>query len=418
MQILFKVISESFAQAIQQLLANKLRSFLSLLGITIGIFCIISVKSAVNSLEDNIRSSFEKLGDDVIYISKLPWNEDPHENYWKYMRRPNPTYEDFQWVSQKVKSAELVSFSVFIGGKTLKYMSNSVDRAFALAITYDYADLFKIEFDKGRFFTPMEYSMAKNQVILGNKVASELFGAIEPIGKEVKVMGHKMEVIGVIKKSGKDLINPVNFDDAVLVSYETAKHMVNVKPNNPWGTSLNVKAAKGISLDQLKDEVTGVMRAHHHLRPREGDDFSMNELTMITSFLDGFFKVLNMAGFIIGIFAMIVGMFSVANIMFVSVKERTNLIGIKKAIGAKRYMILLEFLIESIILCIIGGILGLVFVFAIITTISHLIDFDMYLSLNNALIGIGASVFVGILSGFIPAIQASNMDPVVAIRQG
>lgn len=415
--IIFRIIGEGISQTLTQLWNNKMRTFLSLLGISIGIFCIVAVKSAVGSLEDNIRGSFEKLGDDVLYISKLPWDEDPDMNYWKYMRRPNPSYEDYKALVRKASKAEMVSYSVFVGGKTAKYYSTSVEGTFVLAVTEDYADLFTIEFDDGRFFTHSEYGQGSNKVVLGYEVAQELFGSLDPIGKRIKLMGKAMEVIGVIEKSGKDLINPVNFDNAALVSYEWAKNVVNVKSNHPWGSSLNVKAKENVPLEELRGEVTGVLRARHHLEPREKDDFSINEMSILTNLLNAFFGILNIVGTIIGGFAIVVGMVSVANIMFVSVKERVGIIGIKKALGAKRSVILLEFLIESIFLCLVGGIFGLLLVVFGLNISTAIWEFDMYLSWDNLLLGVGLSAVVGILSGIIPAIQASYMDPVVAIRQ-
>ena len=416
MKILFKIIRESILQAVQQLQANKLRSFLSLLGITIGIFCIIGVKAAVDSLEANIRGSIEKLGDDVLYVQKMPWNEDPGQNFWKYQRRPNPDYEDFEVIRDKVGSAGLVDYHVFVGEKTLKFNSNSVEGAFTLAVTYDCAAIFNLEFEKGRYLTPTEYHYGMNKVVIGHTVAEELFGGIDPIGKEIRIMGHKAEIVGVIQQSGRDIIQILNFDEAVLLGYNTAAKMTNIQNNHPFGSSINVKAAEGISLDQLRDELTGVLRAHRRLRPLEENDFALNNVSVLASILSSIFGVMNLAGLVIGIFALIVGIFSVANIMFVSVKERTNIIGIKKAIGAKQFIILLEFLVESIILCILGGIVGLILIWGVTAILSQALDFPIFLSMNNIFWGLLVSVLVGIISGFIPAWQAARMNPVDAIR--
>ncbi len=416
MYLHLRVLKESFFQAFGQLTSNKLRSFLSLLGITIGIFCIISVKSAVDSLEDNVRGSFEKLGDDVIYISKLPWNEDPNENYWKYARRPVPNYNDFENLKQNLRTAKFVSYSLFIGSKVIKYQSNSVDNVFELAVTHEYGDQFKLEFENGRWFSAIESEQGLSKVIIGHNVSLELFGSLDPVGKKIKVFGKDMEVVGVIKKSGKDLVSIVDFDNATFLPFELARSIVNVKPNFPWAGSLQVKAASGVTLQKLKDDITMTLRSSRKLRPAESTNFAMNNLSMISQLLDGFFSILNIAGFLIGIFALLVGIFSVANIMFVSVKERTNIIGIKKALGAKKNVILIEFLIESVILCIVGGLIGLIFVFLVLKGISTVTDFEIYVSTKNVLIAAITSVVVGILAGMIPAIQAANMNPVEAIR--
>jgi putative ABC transport system permease protein len=411
-----KIIYESIVQAMQQLYSNKLRSFLSLLGISIGIFCIIAVKSAVDSLKQNIEVSFEKLGNDVLYIDKMPWNEPPHTSWWKYAKRPEPDFADYQALKKRVKGSDLSSISVFIPSRTIKYHSSHVEGAYMAGVTNDFSDIFNIEFEKGRYFTPFEYESGANRVILGKEVAAELFRTVEPIGKEVRIRGQKFQVIGVMQKEGESLFSPFNFDEAVITSYNAIKKLINVKSRNTYGTSLNIKAAAGVSLEDLKDEVTGVLRAHRKLRPREDENFAINELSMFTNMIQPIFKVLNIAGLIIGGFALIVGMISVANIMFVSVKERTNIIGVKKALGARKSVILLEFLIESIILCVIGGLIGLLIVLGSLRFISSAFHYDMFLSMDNVVIAVVVAVIVGIISGAIPAIQAAKMDPVDAIR--
>jgi putative ABC transport system permease protein len=418
MGIVLRIIYESVVQALGQLNSNRLRSFLSLLGITIGIFCIIGVFSAVDSLEDNVRGSLAKLGDDVIYIQKISWSENP-DNWFKYLRRPNVNYQDYEVVKEKVRSAQLSTFYVGIGRRTVKYLKSSADRAYMLGVTTEFSDMFKLNYEQGRFFSPNEYYYGANKCVLGFKVAEAVFGSLDPVGKSVKINGRKYEVIGVLEKSGESIINVMNFDEVILVSYELARKIANLKSNNLFGdATLCIKAAEGVSLEQMKDEVTGKLRSHRRLRPKQDDNFSMNQLSIISNFLSGFFNVLNILGVFIGGFAILVGMFSVANIMFVSVKERTRLIGIKKALGAKRYIILMEFLIESIILCILGGIAGLLLVMVAMYGLSQISDsFKLFLSVNNAALGIILSTVIGVLAGMIPAMQASRMDPVEAMRK-
>lgn len=404
-------------QALQQLWGNKLRSVLSLLGITIGIWSIIAVFSAIDSLEANIRGSFEKLGDDVIYISKNPWGEDPDVSYWKYMKRPRPSYEDMLALREKVETGSLFAHWLFIVGKTVEYKSANVTNVVVLAATYDYAAMFSIEFDKGRYFSPNESTYGSDVVVMGYEVAKSLFSVGEnPIGKKIKCGGRFMQVIGVIKKAGNDLINPVNFDNCIILSYSGAQKFVNLK-SEALGSLVAVKADKGVPLKRLKDDITGVLRAERKLPPLEKDNFSLNSLSIISNAFDSFFGVMKLVGFIIGIFSIIVGVFGVANIMFVSVKERTNLIGIKKALGAKSIFILAEFLIEAVVLCIIGGILGLLLVWAATKAATSIFGYEIFLSFGNVAFGIGIAVVTGILSGIIPAIQAARMDPVEAIRQ-
>ena len=411
------VLRESFRQAFQQLMTNKLRSFLSLLGIMIGIFCIIAVKSAVDSLEDNVRRSFSKLGNDVIYISKMPWNENPNENFWKYSRRPNPSYADFKNLTENLTSAKSVVYSLFVSATTLKYRKNSVEGAFGVAVTEDYDNFHSLEYESGRYFSPQEYTSGAKRVVLGYKVAKELFGDEgDPIGKEVKVFGRDMMVVGVLKEAGKDLLKIYNYDNVAMISFELARSITNVKPNRAFAGNLQVKAAEGVTESQLKDDIVVAMRKYRHIKPSDKENFSMNSMTMFAEPLAAVFSTLNAVGLIIGGFALIVGIFSVANIMFVSVKERTAIIGIKKALGAKQNVILLEFLIESIVLCLIGGLMGLVAVWGMLKLISSISDFEMYVSFGNVVTTLVVAIFAGVISGFIPALQASRMDPVEAIR--
>jgi len=283
--------------------------------------------------------------------------------------------------------------------------------------TFESNKIQNVDIEKGRYFTPTEYHNGANKIVLGHVMANYLFGAVEPIGKSIKLFGQKFQVIGVLKKEGESLVNIMNFDEVCWIGYNSLKKFVNVKDNNRYvGRSLSVKAKKGVKLPDLKDELTGVIRSKRKLKPFEDNNFSINQLSMITDMLDSVFRVLNIAGFWIGFFALLVGMFSVANIMFVSVKERTNIIGIKKALGAKGSVILLEFLVESVILCIIGGIIGLITVYLTLLLLSSVTPFDMQLSVFNTASGVGISIAVGIIAGIIPAFQASKMNPVDAIR--
>ena len=418
MKFIFKIIYESIIQAFQQLTGNKLRSFLSLLGITIGIFCIIGVLSAVDSLEFNIKSSFDKLGSNVVYVSKLPWKEISEDDYFKYLRRPNPNYFDYRAIKEKSDLAASVSYLLFLGRFQSSFRDNKLENVALVSVTHDYDEIYKLDIESGRYFSTLESSTGAERCIIGNKVASEVFGNLDPINREIQIMGRKFLVIGVIKKKGNDVFSFMDFDNAIIVPFEYGRKVMNINSNNAHrGGMLSVKAKDNISTETLIDELTGIMRAHRKLKPIESENFSMNEASLLSKILEGFFKVLNLAGFVIGIFALLVGAVSVANIMFVSVKERTSIIGIKKALGARRLVILLEFLIESVILCIIGGVIGLLLIYGILLIVSFVLDFDIFLSFKNIIIGILGSIIIGVLAGIIPAIQASGLDPVEAMRK-
>lgn len=406
---------ESVRQATQQLRANKLRSFLSLLGITIGIFCIIGVLSAVDSLEANLRGSMEKLGNDVLYVQKWPW-ADVSDEWWEYFRRPQPVYAEYERIRERVNTAELTAYLAGIGRRTLKWRSNSVDGVDLVAASIEFDRVFNIDFAKGRFLSPAEYHYGSNKIVLGATVASELFGSVEPLGKTIKLMGRSYEVIGIIAPAGDDLLTVLNFDDSAILAYPNAGNLINFRNRAFYEATLAVKARSGVDIEQVKGEIRSVVRAQRRIKPRADDDFAINEISMVSKAFDSFFGVLNVIGLFIGGFSILVGGVSVANIMFVSVKERTSLIGVKKALGAKRYVILLEFLIEAIILCLVGGLIGLLVIIVATKLISMVIPFSIYLNVGNTLLGLVLSVVIGVVAGFIPALQAARMDPVEAMR--
>lgn len=414
--LFLKVFSESVRQAWSQLAGNKLRTFLSLLGISIGIFCIIGVLSAVDSLEKSVSGSLAKLGDDVVYVDKWPW-ADVSNDWWEIMKRPFPDHEDYEALRERMPTASMVAYWTVPGTKSLKYQKSTVEGGFLVVGTFEIGPLFSLEMEKGRYWTQSEYNGGADKLILGKKISDELFGALEPVGKTIKMGGRKYEVIGVLTPSEGDLINPLDFDDAIMVTYNNASRFVNLKNRNAYGGNVGVKARPGVAVAQLEDDIRGVMRSNRRLRPREEDNFAMNKLSMIADALGGIFSALNIIGFLIGFFSILVGAISVANIMFVSVKERTSLIGVKKALGARRSVILLEFLTESVILCVIGGIIGLIMVVGITAVINTFLEsFSINLSAKYALYGVLGSAVIGILAGFIPASQASRMDPVEAMR--
>jgi putative ABC transport system permease protein len=377
------------------------------------------VLSAVNSLEYSIRSSFKKLGDNVIYVSTMPWGEDPRENFWKYMRRPEASYLDFLSIKKNCKSAEIASFNVFIGNAATESTTGNASGVFYIGVTEDYKEMFGLNFQFGRYFSDNEFYHGTNEAVIGYEVYKALFKEGEdPSGKKIKAKGQKLTVIGVLKKEGKDLINPINFDNVVIIPYNAARKYVNLSTSefNRGRTSISVKAKPDVSVKQLEDELTGVLRSSRKLKPKEESNFALNTLSIISNLLGSVFGVINIAGLFIGGFAIFVGMFSVANIMFVSVKERTNIIGIKKALGAKKYVILIEFLVESVVLCLIGGIIGIILVYLASLAASAIFEFKIFLSARNFSLGIGLALISGIFAGIIPALSAARMEPVEAMR--
>lgn len=400
-----------------QLTGNKLRSFLTLLGIVIGIFCVIAVLSAVDSLEENILNSFDKLGNDVLYVGKEPWNEDPKQNYWKYIGRPSPSMNDLKAIQKKSKLSSASSLSAFIPGGMIKARQSYVEGAYFAGITEEHDRVIRFDFAEGRYFSGSEFYNGSEQIILGHQLAENLFEGKPAVGERVKTFGKYFTVCGVLKKEGKSIINIMPTDQAAFIPWNTLAKQISLHSASKWRTSLSVKGKRGVNQEDLKQEIVSILRPARGLKPADVDNFAINQLTMLTNLISKVFSVVNTAGFLIGIFAMLVGAFGVANIMFVSVKERTPLIGIKMAIGAKRFYILLEFLLEAIILCLIGGVIGLLLVAIILGFLGKMAGMEMFVSLHNIVMGIGLAIVIGLIAGIVPALQASRMDPVEAIRK-
>lgn len=415
--ILGKVVIESFNQAVGQIIGNKLRAILSILGITIGVLCIVGVQTFVDSMEDNVKDSVQSLGDDVVYVMKFPWQFDGSVKWWEIMKRPHIDHDDFEAIENDVAAIGAAYYSVELRGKTLKYERNFVENVQGFVATYDFPEVITLNIGRGRYFTETEYRQGSNKIILGHNVAEELFGVKDPIGRSIRFSGRKFEVIGVIEKSGDSLIDFLDYDDIFMLGYENARKFVNVRQAGRFSGTVAAKLEEGFTLAQMEDEMIGRIRKGRRLKPIEDDNFSLNKITLLTSVLDSIFGTMSLAGAVIGIFSILIGAVSVANIMFVSVKERTSIIGVKKALGARRLFILLEFLIEAIILCLIGGVLGLVFISVLIPLSEGYTPFDLQLSIGNVLLGVSISIVSGIIAGFIPAFKAALMDPVEAIRK-
>ena len=409
--IYLKLLKESFLFAIKELVVNKTRTFLSLLGISIGIFAIIAVFTIFDSLEFQLRNSINSLGNNVLFVQKWPWSTGSNYPWWKYVNRPQPTISDLQSIQEKSSLAE--ASALFIGkSKTIKNGNNIMENIEVLGVSHDYKDVMKVEINEGRYFTQSESNNGRQVALLGSSIAKNLFPNLNPEGKSFKIGGRKTYVIAVLEKEGKDMFGN-SPDERVLVPMNYIKSFINLRRS---GNTIVVKAKPTIRNEDLRYELKGILRAAHRIKPGADDDFAINETSIISNSFDGFFKIIGGIGWFIGGFSLLVGGFGIANIMFVSVKERTNLIGIQKALGAKNYFILTQFLFEAVFLSLMGGIAGLFIVFVLSVAISSSTEFPMTLTLNNIILGVGVSSFIGLVSGVVPAVKASKLDPVEAMR--
>ncbi|MBE2289603.1 MAG: ABC transporter permease [Chitinophagaceae bacterium] len=411
-----QITATSIVQAFLELKANKLRTFLSLLGITIGIFCIISVLTVLDSLKNSIQKDMATLGSDVLYIGRWPWMDDGGEyKWWEYWRRPGMTPRDVRAIESQVPDAATATLCLTTRRLTVKYRDMELSSIAGYAVMTFFDKVQNIDIQLGRYLSTSELDGGNNSVVLGYAVYMNLFpGNIDPLGKSVTFLGRRFNVVGVMKKAGQNMAG-FDYDNSVVFPYYAAASLLDLKSNN-IDPLLAVKAAPGKNIDEVKYEVAGVLRRTRKVRPGEPDNFAINQLSQVSERLNLIFGTIDVVAWFIGGLSLLVGAFGIANIMFVTVKERTRIIGLKKAIGARRSSILLEFLLEAVALSMIGGLIGIAVVVVIGVIVSYAFDFEVIMSFSNFLIGIFASIFVGVLAGITPAISASKLDPVVAIR--
>ena len=416
MLLYFRLLKESFTFAMNALRNNKLRTMLSLLGVTIGIFSIIAVLAAVDSLDRKIKSDLSSLDKNTIYLTSQSFGptEVPR---WKREQFPNVKFEEYQYLKTSLDNVENSCFQYFAAGQNLKYESKTVSNVNMVAVTHEFVDIQRLEFDKGRFFNELESNSGKQVVVLGHDIAEQLFENSEPIGKTIRMYGQRFTVIGVTKKKGSGMDIGGGDDTSAFLPSSFLRSLYGDNNENVLPVIV-LKPNQLTDMDALKGEISQKLRSFRGVKQGEIDNFFVNVLSGLTDMIDGVLSSVRVGGIIISIFSFLVGGFGIANIMFVSVKERTNLIGIQKSLGAKNKFILFQFLFEAIILCLIGGCIGLLIVWLLALLLTNVLDFEFVLSFWNVLIGFGLSVIVGLLSGILPAISASQLDPVEAIRSG
>jgi ABC-type antimicrobial peptide transport system, permease component len=413
--IFVKLLAESFAFAFGSIRANKTRAFLSLLGVTIGIFSIVAVLTMVDSLERNISESIDAMGSDAIYISRMSWMPEPgmtqQEFMAEYFRRPNNRYEDFIALQQGSHTAQTVAMGVSFS-KEVKYGRKSLSYTTIIGITPGWPEISPFQIAEGRFFSPLESQGGHNVALIGHSAAADLFEEEDPIGKIIKVGGYSTRIIGVLAEEGA-MISMTNYDGSVLIPLQFSRSMVDLRYRSP---DIGLVKKSSVDKEEFLGEVRSILRSERRLKPSQKDNFAINEITFIKDAFAEVFSIFNMIGWVIGGFSLLIGGFGVANIMFVSVKERTPIIGLQKALGAKGYFVLTQFLFEAVLLAIMGGLIGILIVYAGAEFVAANYDFPIKLTLGNIAQGVSISSIIGIVAGFIPAYMASKLDPVVAIN--
>ena len=412
-----RLLKESFYFAINALRNNKLRTFLSLLGVTIGIFSIIAVLAAVDSLKQEIKGSISSLDNSTLYIMRFSFGPTPNIPQWKKEQFPDVTFEEYQLIANKVPDVEAASFTLNVAQETVKHQDKSISNVEIGAVTNEYYEIESLQIAKGRFFNESESNSGVPVIVLGDEVANSLFGNFNPIGKEVRLYGRKFNVIGVLKKEGSGLFGGSK-DTSVLLPVNFVRRIYGDNSKYAF-PAIIVKPEDGVDLSEFNAMVTQKLRTFRGLKPDEISTFFVNQLQGFADFIDNITGQMNVFGWVISGFSLLVGGFGIANIMFVSVKERTNLIGIQKSLGAKNRFILFQFLFEAVILAVIGGLIGLVLVWIATIGLSQVTgDFEFVLSFKNMFIGFIVSTIIGLIAGILPALSASKLDPVEAIRTG
>lgn len=414
-----RLILESLGFAWRALRSNLLRTILSLLGVTIGIFSIIAVLTLVDSLEKNIRDSLNFLGSNVIYVDKWPFTGGNSRDWWKdYIKRPNPSYNEYRFLKANLKNGQTVSIYASTGEVTVKSKNNGINKIRLNGASLDYEKVFEVNIDRGRYFTIDEVEGGRNVVVLGYEVAKALFPKIDnPVGNYVKIKNLRFSIVGIVKKEGESFMGFTSNDYSCIIPYDAYRKLYQTGSGrwNEIGSHIGLKGFESdIGLVELENEVRGAMRVRRGLKPSQKDNFELNRPEAIGKAISGLFDVLGVAGWVIGGFSMLVGGFGIANIMFVSVKERTSIIGLQKSLGAKNYFILFQFLFESIFLSLIGGIAGLFLVWLL--TLAPFGSLVVVLSVKNIVLGLGVSSVIGVVAGIVPAAMAARLDPVIAIR--
>jgi putative ABC transport system permease protein len=410
---LLTILSTSLSLALKELWANKLRTFLSLFGITIGIFCIIGVLATVDSLEHKVQSDLKSIGNNTIYVDKWSYSGGPDYPWWKYMNRPAMKYEEMKFIQER---SQLYGAASFVVNRSISadYKDNILSNLNLFGVSEDFNKIQTIDIIEGRYLSAADFERGSPIAVIGYEVAVELYGSPEKaVGKLIGYSGRKLQVEGVIKKQGHSMVGGMDFDHSVITPYRYFASMYNPDNNDP---NIMVQASKGIATAALQDELVGIMRQVRRLSPKQEDNFTCNDVAIFADQISSFFGQVSMGGWAIAILSLIVGAFGVANIMFVTVRERTSQIGLKKALGAKKHTILTEFLLESAFLCIIGGLIGLGLVWLLTLILGTFLPFPIFIAPNIIMLALGICIVLGIVSGIIPASIAAKMDPVVAIR--
>lgn len=412
---------EGLSLAFKAIGANRMRAFLTMLGVGTGIFAITSILTMVNSLKVSLTEGIASLGNTVLFVHHWPWAEGGDE-WYKFINRPMVSYDDFQYLKQRLDRVEGVCLEVTARGQTLRAAGRSVSNIELVGVTHDKVTVNDLIFSAGRYFSEIESHLGSAVCLVGDNVARTLYPEGDALGQSLRVQGKRLRIVGVLEKKGAGLFPGMTTDDdKVFIPFKVMANMFNVSKRGVEKVIV-IKAHAYEDLAYVEDETIGIVRAARGLKPAAENNFAINKQEALMERFDQFFGVLTTGGWWISLFSILIGGFSIGNIMYISVRERTREIGVQKALGATQGFILFQFLAEAVLICLIGGLMGLGAVAGLAFLASLLfavIDVPLAITFAAAdvLVAIGLSVFIGLISGFVPALLAARLDPVIAIRQ-
>ncbi|HWQ81487.1 MAG TPA: ABC transporter permease [Ignavibacteria bacterium] len=403
----FLEIKENIVISYKAIIAHKMRSFLATLGIVIGITAVTLMQTAIEGINRAFESSIASVGADVLYVQKFEWFGS--QDFEFYRNRKDLTMQHYEYLKRNSQTAESMCPSVG-SAKTVKYGSLDLEGVFIIGTTDEYQKTLGVNMEDGRFFTAKESEGGNPVCLIGTDVKNAFFENVNPIGKDIKIGSYSFRIIGVMEKQGS-MLGLFSLDNRVIIPIHRFFKLYGTRRS----LSINVKAGDVKNLEETKEEITSIMRKTRKVPPGKQNDFGVNQQSAFRDTYDQLTSLIKIIGLLITSLSLIVGSVGIANIMFVSVKERTKEIGIRKAIGAKRRTILMQFLVESVVICLLGGIVGLGIAFPISLLIDAFV-LPTAMPLWVVVLGIFISLMFGVLSGFFPAYNAAKMDPVDSLR--
>ncbi|MGK9476129.1 ABC transporter permease [Melioribacter sp. OK-6-Me] len=403
-------LKEGLLISLRAIGANKARSVLTTLGIIIGVTSVVLMSTAINGIDNAFQNGVSSLGSDNLYIDKWEWfnNDTP---WWELRNRRNLTIEDYKKYKELAKLPLATAPTVW-SFQNIKYKDRTVESIIIQGTNHEYIKTTNLTFNEGRFFNELESNSGRNVVVLGSEIAKNLFPNGYAVGEYVRIKGHKFKVVGVLDEQGSWVMGNFNPDKQVFVPLQNIyKYFQSADFRS---ITINVRAKNSLMVEATKEEAIGIMRRVRGLKYNEPDDFSINQQEGLLNTINQTVGVIQIAGLFITGLALFVGAIGIMNIMFVSVKERTKEIGIRKAIGAKRRTILSQFITEAAIICMIGGTIGLIIALILSLVVNQFLPTSV--QVDTIILAIVISIATGVVSGFAPAYTAAKLDPVEALR--